>query len=104
MPKQAIKWNILLDEIPGPFKNKFAVVTLIFIFWMLFFDRNSVIEQYKLQSTLDKLKAKQVYYEREIAKIEKDDKELFTNDAKKEKFVREHYFMKKADEDVFIIE
>ena len=104
MFKNPIKWNILLKDIPKPIKNKYVVVTLVFVFWMMFFDKNSMIAQFRLQSTLSDLQENKAYYEQEIQQIEQDDKELFTDDTKKEKFGREHYYMKKSDEDVFIIE
>ncbi len=98
------KWEIFLEEIPAPLRNKFILVTAFFVLWMLFFDDNSAISQFRLQNTLTELKDKKIYYDEEIKKSEKAHEELFTNDKTREKFARETYYMKKDNEDVFIIE
>jgi len=43
------------------------------------------------------------FYTKEIALVKKDLKELDSNLNSAEKFAREKYFMKKANEDVFVI-
>jgi cell division protein FtsB len=104
MAKKPTKLELLLEDVPAPIRNKFIVVTALFVIWMFFFDSNSIISQYRLQATLQELQSKEAYYEAEISQAEKDNKELFTDDKTREKFAREHYYMKKADEDVFIIQ
>ena len=104
MARKPTSWELFLEEIPAPLRNKFIVVRTIFVVWMFFFDSNSVIKQYSLQSTLQELKDKDSYHKDEIQQSEKYNEELFTNDKTREKFAREHYYMKKADEDVFVIE
>ncbi len=104
MAKKPNRLEILLEDVPPPLRNKFIVVTGIFVLWMFFFDDNSILSQYRLQATLQELKDKKEYYQAEIIQAEKDNKELFTDDKTREKFVREHYYMKKADEEVFVIQ
>lgn len=104
MAKKPTKLELLLEDVPAPMRNKFIVVTAFFVAWMFFFDNNSIISQYRLQATLQELESKKAYYEGEISQAEKDNKELFTDDKTREKFAREHYYMKKADEEVFVIE
>jgi penicillin-binding protein-related factor A (putative recombinase) len=57
--------------------------------------------QYRLQQTYKKLETDKVFFQKKLEsiKLEKID---MAND--KEKFAREQYFMKAADEDVFVIE
>ena len=98
------KWELFLEDVPAPLRNKFIVFTAIFVIWMLFFDSNSAISQYRLQATLTELKDKKIYHDKEIKEAEQAHEELFTNDKTREKFAREHYYMKKDDEDVFVIE
>ena len=43
------------------------------------------------------------YYNNEINKVDDLKQELFSTDEKKEKFAREKYYMKKDNEDVFIV-
>lgn len=104
MAKKPTKLELLLEDIPAPLRNKFIVVTALFVVWMFFFDSNSIIAQYRLQATLQDLQYKKDYYQAEISQAEKDNKELFTDDKTREKFAREHYYMKKSDEEVFVIE
>ncbi|TSD67792.1 septum formation initiator family protein [Inquilinus sp. KBS0705] len=89
----------LLDLI----KNKFFLVTLAFVIWMIFFDKNDLFSQYEYHQQLAKLKAEQVFYQTETAKVNKDLDELTSDKAKLEKFAREKYLMKKDNEDIFVI-
>ncbi|MGH1338798.1 MAG: FtsB family cell division protein [Aureispira sp.] len=104
MARKPSKLELLLEDVPPPLRNKFILVTGLFVVWMFFFDNNSVISQYKLQTTRQELEEKLDYHEHEIEKSEKDNRELLTDDKSREKFAREHYYMKKADEELFIIE
>ena len=85
------------------FRNKYFVVSLAFLVWMVFFDKNDLFSQYQYHSQLTKLKHERDFYEKETAKVHKDLDELTTNREKLEKFAREKYLMKKANEDVFVI-
>ncbi|HEY1006978.1 MAG TPA: septum formation initiator family protein [Sphingobacteriaceae bacterium] len=84
-------------------KNKYFLVTLAFLIWMLFFDRNDLMSQYEYQTQLHKLQEEKEFYQRETEAVRKDLKELTTDMKQLEKFAREKYLMKKDDEDVFII-
>lgn len=84
-------------------KNKFFLVTVVFIVWMLFFDKNDLYSQYKQRQQLNKLEQERDFYTKETAQVSKELDELTSNPAKLEKFAREKYLMKKANEDVFVI-
>lgn len=72
---------------------------------MLFLDKNSILLQYNLQNTIKELQSKKKYYQQELKQTEKDYNELFANDdLALEKFAREHYLMKKDDEEIFVVE
>ncbi|QXV65324.1 septum formation initiator family protein [Mucilaginibacter sp. 21P] len=89
----------LLDLI----KNKFFLVTVAFVIWMVFFDKNDVFSQYEYRQQLNKLKQEQGFYKTETEKVKNDLNELSSDKAKLEKFAREKYLMKKDNEDVFVI-
>jgi len=82
--------------------NRYAFVFLIFAVWMFFFDTNSWISHQMLNNEISEIENNIDYYKTEI---EKDKKTLKTlNDSVEiEKFARETYFMKRENEDVFII-
>jgi len=84
-------------------RNKYFLAVAAFIVWMLFFDRNDVLEQYEYRSAVNKLQEEKDFYVNEIAKVKKDLDELNTDLNTAEKFAREKYFMKKDNEDVFVI-
>lgn len=70
---------------------------------MVFFDQESLMVQYKLSSEIGKLRQQEKFYTEEIEK-NKLTLDILTNDtASLEKFARETYLMKKANEDVFVV-
>jgi cell division protein FtsB len=91
--------NKLLELI----KNKYFLTVMAFVVWMLFFDKNDLIAQYEFRSEVVKLQEEKDFYVSEIEKVKKDLNELNTNLNTAEKFAREKYFMKKDNEDVFVI-
>jgi len=84
------------------FKNMYAIIGLIFFIWMIFLDTNSLVKFIGLKKKLDLLEKEKTKLEIEILK----DKELIKklNDSIEiEKYGREKYFLKKDNEDVYII-
>lgn len=86
-----------------PFKNIFILIAAVFVVWMLFFDANSWIIHHELNTEIDELENEKDYYRKEIEKDNKDLKKLSTEEGL-EKFAREAYYMKRDNEDIFIIE
>ena len=82
--------------------NKYALVSTVFIVWMLFFDRNDLITQVKQKNKLNQMKQDQLYFTEEIQKDMTMLKEMLNNPETLEKFAREKYLMKKKNEDVFV--
>src|SRR4051812_6460846 len=85
------------------FKNKFFLLTLAFVVWMLFFDKNDLVSQYEYHQQVNSLKQERDFYQTETDKVNKDLDELTSDPQKLEKFAREKYLMKKDNEDVFVI-
>lgn len=104
---QKNKWKKLFikirtGNIPWYLKNKYFLASTLFIIWLTFFDRNNFIDQYKLHVHLNDLRSKKEYYAEQIKIVKQEKQELFTNMASLEKFARERYMMKKANEDLFV--
>lgn len=97
------KYIKMITGLPWWVKNIYFVTSVFFIVWMLFFDRNNSFATYQINKQLSNLQEQKIYYETEITKVNVLKEELFSNDEKKEKFAREKYFMKKSNEDIFII-
>ena len=83
--------------------NKYLLVLVAFVFWMFFLDSNSWFIHHELDQEIDGLEKNKQYYLTEISKdkaiIEKLDESL-----ELEKFARREYFMKRENEEIFIIE
>jgi cell division protein FtsB len=84
-------------------KNRFVLVGLVFLVWMVFFDSNDLISQYKYKRKLRQLEENKNFYLEQIELVKQDKEELFTNLNKLEKFAREKYKMKRDDEDLYIV-
>jgi cell division protein DivIC len=87
-------------SIPAPFKNKYFVITTIFVAWMVFFDKHDILTQWQLQQTLNKMEEDREYYKTKIREAHEDQVDIRNN---KEKFAREKYYLQKSNEDVFIM-
>jgi cell division protein DivIC len=84
-------------------KNKFVLAITFFVVWMLFFDQNNMIDRVKAIRQINQLKRDKVYYQEKIKSDSRKLKELRTDKDNLEKFAREQYFMKKDDEDIFVV-
>ena len=93
----------LWKQLPQWVKNPYLLLGMSFLLWMLFFDAEDLVTQYRLRSKLKNLAAEKAYYLKQIEKISKDREELASNEDLLEKFAREKYFMKKKTEDLYII-
>ena len=95
--------KILSSKIYKFLTNIYVAITIIFLIWMIFFDVNSFLSHYQLNSEINELKEQKKNLEIEI---EKDKKliEYLKDMDNYEAFAREKYYMKKKDEEIYIIE
>ena len=93
----------LYNRIPFFLKNKYVVTFLLFLVWMTFFDRNDIITQIELRKNLRQLERETNLYQEKIKQVRTDKDALLTNKEMLEKFAREKYWMKKDNEDIFLI-
>lgn len=83
--------------------NKYLWISLFFLVWMLFLDNYSWLNHRKLNEEISELEVNKTYYQEEIARDMKQIKQL-QQDHFIEKYARENYFMKRPNEDIYIIE
>jgi cell division protein FtsB len=69
---------------------------------MAFFDKNDMFTLYSYKSELSKLNADKAYYTAEIEQNKADMQELMSDPEHLEKYAREHYLMKRDNEDIFL--
>lgn len=85
------------------FLNKYSVTILIFLTWLLFFDKNDIFTQRDLNRQLKKLYDEKKYYLSEIQKNKETSDELKNNVQSIERYAREKYWMKRDNEDVYVV-
>ena len=93
----------IIKKLPKPLRNKYLILFLLFILWIIFIDDYNLINQNKIKNIVDDLKNQKEFY---INEIKSDSTELYqlqNNPAEQEKFAREKFLMKKENEDIFII-
>lgn len=71
--------------------------------WVVFFDKNDLGTQIGLRKEVKQLEEERNYYANEISVITEDIRELTTNPVTLEKFAREKYYMKRDNEEIFVI-
>ncbi len=85
------------------FSNIYILITTVFLIWILFLDSNSVVVNIKLKSQINDLEEKINQLQKEI-EIDKKLIATLKNLDSLEKYGREKHFMKKQNEEIFIIE
>lgn len=84
-------------------KNKYIIATVLFLVWMLFFDPKDWGLIYDRRQKLEHLQKS----EQQLTTLIKDTREelnlLKTNAQTLETYAREKYYMKKENEDLYIV-
>ncbi|MGA9270446.1 MAG: septum formation initiator family protein [Lutimonas sp.] len=83
--------------------NKYVIILLLFLVWMIFFDENSFLNHWELDKEIDNLEKSNEYYQDQIEQDKKVIDNLNDPDSL-EKYAREEYKMKKENEEIFLIE
>ncbi len=93
---RATKWFALISNI-------YVLVLTVFLVWMLFFDTNSLLIHLELRKEIRKLEKQQDFLKEEIARDKKVIQKL-SDPRELEKFGREQYYLKKKNEEIYLIE
>ncbi|MDP5000675.1 MAG: septum formation initiator family protein [Flavobacterium sp.] len=83
--------------------NRYILVLILFGIWMMFFDNYSYLEHRVLDKEINEIEDNINYYKSEIKKDSTSIKHL-KNDDRVEKYAREKYYMKRENEDIYIID
>jgi cell division protein FtsB len=84
-------------------KNKYFLTLISLTVWVVFFDKNDLRTQIELRKDVKQYEEQRNYYAHEIAVITEDIHELTNDPVTLEKFAREKYYMKRDNEDIFVI-
>ena len=86
--------------VPDFMQNKWMISFLVLFIWVLFFENINLFSLYRTKSKIKNLEKDWVFKEKRI-KQSKEKKALILSDP--EKYARETFWMKKSDEELFII-
>ena len=93
----------MTSKILNLLKKTYVIIILFFVIWMIFFDTNSLLMHFELNKKIQKLENQKIYYLNEIKKDRANIYEI-ESDSGIEKYAREKLFMKKENEEIFLIE
>ena len=93
----------LLTHIPSWLKNKYFLVSVFFVIWMVFIDVKDIGSVFNRSAKLRELKKNESHLNKEISETYKELYLLKTSAETIEKYAREKYMMKKDNEDLFIV-
>ncbi|HVZ57379.1 MAG TPA: septum formation initiator family protein [Chitinophagaceae bacterium] len=93
----------LIGRIPSWLRNKYVLAVLAFGAWILFFDRNDLITQWQRRQELIELQRSKNFYSAQIRSESQELDQLKTNPAALEKYAREKYYMKRDNEELFLL-
>jgi cell division protein DivIC len=92
------------ERIPAIFRNRYFIISVAFIIWIGFLDRNNLVYTFKNKRMLKKLSEEKGYYNNEIESTKKSLHDLRYDNRTFEKFAREHYLLKRENEEIFLID
>ena len=83
--------------------NLYILISVVFFIWIFFIDSNSILVNIKLNKEINELKERKDILENQI-QIDKKIISNLQNPDSLEKYAREKLYMKKENEEIFIIE
>jgi cell division protein DivIC len=84
-------------------RNKYVIVILAFIVWMSFFDPKDMGLMFSRSNKLNELKTSEKHIKTEIEETKKELSLLKIDAGSIEKYAREKFYMKKDNEELFIV-
>ncbi|MEJ5303870.1 MAG: septum formation initiator family protein [Bacteroidales bacterium] len=87
-----------------PLRHYRWILFALFAVYMAFFDRYSLINQYRIHRELKTLRDKSEWYKQQTEMYHQRLQQVLYNPEETERFVRENYLMQRPGERVFIID
>jgi len=85
------------------FSSIYILILTAFVVWMVFFDTNSLRIHMELRNEIEKLEKQKKYLKEQIDQDKKVIEKL-SDPEELEKFAREQYYLKKKNEEIYLIE
>ncbi len=83
-------------------RRLWIISIVIFVLLIAVFDKNNLIEVWKLNQQLKELESQRDYYQQKITQ-DSTILENLKNDDSLERYAREHYLMKRKDETIYLL-
>ncbi len=93
----------LFKRILNILKNRYVLTGLAFLVWMVFIDRDDWFSGRILDQKLTEAAKERDYYQKAIQRIDSNLYNLKSKPQALEKFARETYYMKKDNEDLYVM-
>ncbi|MBE6247344.1 MAG: hypothetical protein E7110_08125 [Bacteroidales bacterium] len=100
---QSIKRGLAESKVLKFIRNKYVIVTVFFLVWVLFIDTNNLFVWIRDMGVVSSQERQKEYYREAIRQTDEKLQELTSNKDSLEKFAREQYLFHQKDEEVFII-
>lgn len=101
--KETVYISMIIKLLTKYVFNKYIITIVLFAVWIIFIDSNSLLVVNDLNKEITKYEKQLEYYKSEYEKNDAYYKKLMNNKGEKEKFARENYFMKRKNEEIFIL-
>ncbi|MBR5778273.1 MAG: hypothetical protein IKY22_07435 [Bacteroidales bacterium] len=93
----------MVKKLYNIFKNKYVIFILIVLVWGFFIDDNGIKTSLVLNGKKKELQEEKLFLQEKITQ-DSANIEMFKNNLSEyEKYGRENYYMKRQDEDIFIV-
>jgi cell division protein DivIC len=83
--------------------NRYILLSIAFVVWMIFFDTNSWLIHRELNEEIEVLQQRKSQFEQDIKK-DKDFVQQMQDTFEMERYARSQYYLKKENETIFLIE
>ena len=86
------------------FKDRrlWQISIVVFVLLIVVFDKNNLIEAWRLKQKINALEVQETYYRQKIAE-DSTVLENLKNDRYLEQYAREHYLMKRKEETIYLV-
>ena len=100
---QNLKKSVSESKIFKVARNKYFIVTVFFLVWVLLIDTSNIFVWFGDMGTVAQQERQKEYFKEVIKVTDEKLKELESNKDSLEKFAREQYLFHEPDEEVFVI-
>lgn len=84
--------------------NKYLLTCIVAVLWFLLFDSHTLVDYYQLSITQNRIEREIAYYKELSVDSQEKMHQLESDMSSLEKFAREQFLMKRADEEIFLFE